>query len=78
MNIKKNLLSQIEGAKLLFKEMPYFLSENFSLMDCWISTLLWYLQEIDKNFLEKEKIIYDYSKKIFARNSFQKVLNRKL
>ncbi|HFL8824211.1 MAG TPA: glutathione S-transferase N-terminal domain-containing protein [Candidatus Azoamicus sp. OHIO1] len=75
---KKNLLSQIESAKLLFKEMPYFLSENFSLIDCWISTLLWYLQEIDKNFLEKEKVIYDYSRKIFARNSFQKILNKKL
>lgn len=75
---KKNLLTQIEGAKLLFKEMPYFLSENFSLIDCWISTLLWYLQEIDKNFLEKEKIIYDYSRKIFARRSFQKVLNKKI
>lgn len=74
---KKNLLTQIEGAKLLFKEMPYFLSENFSLIDCWISTLLWYLQEIDKNFLEKEKVIYDYSRKIFARRSFQKVLNKK-
>lgn len=75
---KKNLLAQIESAKLLFKEMPYFLSENFSLIDCWISTLLWYLQEIDKNFLEKEKVIYDYSKKIFARSSFQKVLNKKI
>ena len=75
---KKNLLIQIESAKLLFKEMPYFLSENFSLIDCWISILLWYLQEIDKDFLEKEKIIYDYSKKIFARSSFQKVLNKKI
>lgn len=74
---KRNLLSQVEGAKLLFKEMPYFLSETFSLIDCWISTLLWFLQEIDKNFLEKDKAIYDYSRKIFARRSFQKVLNRK-
>lgn len=73
---KKNLLTQIEEAKLLFKEMPYFLSENFSLIDCWISTLLWYLQEIDKNFLEKERAIYDYSRKIFARRSFQKVLKK--
>jgi len=75
---KKNLLVQIENAKLLFKEMPYFLSESFSLVDCWISTILWYLQEIDKNFLEKERVIYDYSKKIFARNSFQKILNKEL
>lgn len=75
---KKNLLVQIEGAKLLFKEMPYFLSESFSLIDCWVSTLLWYLQEIDKDFLEKEKIIYDYSRKIFARRSFQKVLKKNI
>lgn len=75
---KKNLLIQIESAKLLFKEMPYFLSESFSLIDCWISILLWFLQEIDEDFLEKDKIIYDYSKKIFARSSFQKVLNKKI
>jgi len=75
---KENLIIQIENAKLLFKEMPYFLSENFSLVDCWISTILWYLQEIDKNFLEKERLIYDYSKKIFARNSFQKILSKGL
>ncbi|HIH2762537.1 MAG TPA: glutathione S-transferase N-terminal domain-containing protein [Candidatus Azoamicus sp. MARI] len=74
---KKNLLIQIEGAKLLFKEMPYFLSENFSLIDCWVSTLLWYLQEIDRDFIEKEKLIYDYSRKMFARNAFQKVLDKK-
>ncbi len=74
---KKNLITQIEGAKLLFKDMPYFLSENFSLIDCWISTLLWYLQEIDKDFLTREKLIYDYSRKMFARNSFRKVLNKK-
>lgn len=74
---KKNLILQISSAKLLFKEMPYFLSENFSLIDCWISTLLWYIREIDNDFLKKEKIIYDYSRKIFSRNSFQKILNKK-
>lgn len=74
---KKNLIIQIEGAKLLFKEMPFFLSENFSLIDCWISILLWYLQEIDKNFLNREQLIYEYSKKVFARKSFQKILSKK-
>lgn len=71
---KTNLITQIEGAKLLFKEMPFFLSENYSLIDCWISTLLWYLQEIDKDFLDREQVIYDYSRKMFARNSFRKVV----
>lgn len=74
---KKNLVTQVEGAKILFKEMPYFLGESFSLIDCWVSTLLWYLQEIDENFLEKEDLIYDYSRKMFARKAFQKVLNKK-
>ncbi len=74
---KNNLILQIESAKFIFKEMPYFLSDNFSLVDCWISTLLWYLNEMDKNFLEKEKSLYKYSRKIFSRNSFQKILNKK-
>jgi len=74
---KTNLLTQVEGAKLLFNEMPYFLSEHYSLIDCWISTLLWYLQEIDKDFLKRDKMIYDYSRKMFARRAFQKVLKKK-
>lgn len=74
---KKNLIAQIEGAKVLFKDMPYFLSESFSLIDCWISTLLWYLQEIDKDFLDREKLIYEYSRKMFSRNSFRQVLSKK-
>ena len=75
---KDELITQIEGAKLLFKDMPYFLSENFSLIDCWVSTLLWYLQEIDKNFLQREKPIYEYSKKMFARRAFQDVLKKRI
>ncbi len=74
---RSKLITQIENAKLLFKEMPFFLSENFSLVDCWIAILLWYLQEIDDKFLKKEKVIFDYSKKIFSRNSFKKVLKKK-
>ncbi len=73
---KRNLILQISNAKLLFDEMPYFLSENFSLIDCWISTLLWYLKEIDKDFLKREKVIHEYSKKMFSRESFQKMLNK--
>ncbi len=74
---KKNLITQIEGAKFLFKDMPFFLSESYSLIDCWISTLLWYLQEIDKDFLDREKLIYEYSHRMFSRGSFRKVLSKK-
>lgn len=73
---KNNLIAQIEGAKILFRDMPYFLSESFSLIDCWISTLLWYLQEIDEDFLSRENLIYEYSKKMFSRNSFRRVVNK--
>lgn len=73
---KNNLIAQIEGAKILFRDMPYFLSESFSLIDCWISTLLWYLQEIDEDFLSRENLIYEYSRKMFSRNSFRRVINK--
>jgi stringent starvation protein A len=74
---KSNLITQVESARILFQEMPFFLSENFSLIDCWISTLLWYLQEIDKEFLARDQAIFSYCRKMFARDSFQKVLYKK-
>lgn len=75
---KRQLIAAIEEAKILFKEMPYFLSETFSIIDCWMATLLWFLHEIDPTFLKRDSSMYNYSRKIFARDSFQKALNRKV
>lgn len=58
-----------------FKEMPYFLSQDFSLVDCTIAPILWRLEVLGIDILKKSEAIRDYSKRIFSRNSFRESLS---
>jgi len=56
----------------VFSEMPYFMSEEFSLVDCYLAPLLWRLPALGielKGAGAKE--INDYMKRIFERGSFK-------
>ncbi|WMY97587.1 MAG: stringent starvation protein SspA [Arsenophonus sp.] len=66
--LKKELLSISE----IFKEMPFFMSQEFSLVDCYLAPLLWRLPLLKVNIQENEntKDIIFYMNRIFQRNSF--------
>ena len=51
--------------------MPYFLSQEFSLVDCTIAPILWRLPQYGIELPEKAQPIIDYANRIFERNSFQ-------
>ncbi|WP_018982750.1 stringent starvation protein SspA [Salinimonas chungwhensis] len=56
----------------VFSEMPYFMSEEFSLVDCYLAPLLWRLPALGielKGAGAKE--INAYMKRIFDRGSFK-------
>lgn len=73
---RKLLKDQLTNLAPLFNEMPYFLSESFSLVDCYIAPLLWRLPTYDIELSAKQgKAISEYSKRIFARPSFQASLS---
>jgi stringent starvation protein A len=56
----------------VFNEMPYFLSEEFTLVDCCIAPLLWRLPQLGIEFSGKQaKPILSYSERVFDRESFQ-------
>jgi stringent starvation protein A len=59
----------------VFSEMPFFLSEEFSLVDCMLAPLLWRLSEMEIVLPKKAKPIEDYMERIFARDSFQASLS---
>jgi stringent starvation protein A len=59
----------------LFSEMPYFLSEDFSLLDCSIAPLLWRLQSLGIDLPKQTKPIREYSERVFKRDSFQASLS---
>jgi stringent starvation protein A len=66
--LRQGILSVVK----VFSDYPYFLSEDFSLIDCYIAPLLWRLPSLGITFSGvKAKPILKYMDKIFSRESFQ-------
>ena len=59
----------LEIAPLIKKK--FFMSDDFGLVDCSIAPLLWRLKSLDFDLAENNKVIGDYSERIFEREAFQ-------
>lgn len=69
---RKELKEGILALSPVFSEMPYFLSEEFSVVDCVIAPLLWRLPKLDIKLTGKHaKPILDYCDRVFERDSFR-------
>ena len=55
----------------IFKEQPFALGEEFSLVDCSLAPLLWRLGQWGVDLPRQAKPILDYSAKLFQRKSFK-------
>lgn len=58
----------------VFDELPYFLSEEFTLVDCVIAPLLWRLPLLGIELPRSAKAIFNYQQRVFERESFQVAL----
>lgn len=67
---RKQLLESLVNIEPVFASKPYFLSEEFSLLDCCVAPLLWRLSQL-KIELPHTTAIDDYMRRVFARESFQ-------
>ena len=72
---RTSLYNQLISLIPVFKEMPYFLSEEFSLVDACIAPVLWRLPMYDIELPPKASPIVEYANRIFSRNSFQSSLS---
>lgn len=59
----------------LFESTPYFMSEEFSLLDCSLAPLLWRLPSLNIKLPESARAVERYAERIFARDSFQASLS---
>lgn len=59
------------GLAPVFSETPYFLSEDFTLVDCYLAPLLWRLPSYGVEIPRGAKAIREYSDRLFNRDSFQ-------
>ena len=52
----------------------FFMSDDFGLVDCRLAPLLWRLKSLDFDLASNNKIISEYSERIFDREAFQESL----
>ena len=71
---RKLLRESILQSADLFGARPYFLSEEFSLVDCTIAPLLWRLPVYGVDLGRDAEPIEDYMNRVFSRRSFQQSL----
>ena len=72
---KKNLQESLLSAVEVFKVKPYFLSDEFSLVDCSIAPILWRLPSFGINLGPSAKAIHQYTERVFDRPSFRSSLS---
>lgn len=68
----KELASYIVQLVPVFNASPYFMGDEFTLVDCCIAPVLWRLPAWDITFSPTEtKVINKYAERVFQRDSFQ-------
>lgn len=68
---RQELLESLSVLEPVFSSNPYFLSEEFSLVDCALAPLLWRLPMLGIELPKSNKALNEYCKRVFERDSFQ-------
>jgi RNA polymerase-associated protein len=68
---RSELRDNLKSLAPVFAEMPYFLSEEFSLVDCTIGPLLWRLPHYGIDLTTAAKQVTTYATRLFKRDAFQ-------
>jgi RNA polymerase-associated protein len=72
---KTNLLKSLITCTELFSQKAYFMSENFSVLDCVVAPLLWRLPLVGITLPNSAKDIIHYRDRLFERPSFLQSLS---
>ncbi len=67
----RELFNSLVSLAPVFAEKPFFLSDEFSLVDCCLAALLWRLEKLDLQLPPKAKMIKTYANQLFARPAFK-------
>lgn len=68
---RKELKENLIALAPVFANMPYFMSEEFSLVDCYLAPLLWRLPALGIELPASASAVKSYAKRLFQRESFQ-------
>jgi len=72
---KKMLKESLISASPIFDSTPYFMSEEYALIDCALSPLLWRLPSLGIEIESLGSSITSYANRLFSREAFQESLS---
>ncbi|KAF3981952.1 MAG: stringent starvation protein A [Methylococcales symbiont of Hymedesmia sp. n. MRB-2018] len=72
---KKMLKESLIAANPIFEAQPYFMSDEYSLIDCAMAPLLWRLPSLGININALGSAIAAYADRLFSREAFTKSLS---
>ncbi len=68
---RKELRESLIAAAPIFAHKPFFMSDDFSLVDCAIAPLLWRLPPLGIELPPQAQAVEDYASRLFERESFK-------
>ena len=69
---RKELRESIIAVAPIFAEKPYFMNDEFTLVDCCVAPILWRLKVVDITLPERStRPLQKYMQKMFDRESFR-------
>lgn len=72
---RKELRESIIAIAPIFAEKPFFMNDEFSLVDCCVAPILWRLKEVGITLPEKStRPLFKYMHMIFERDAFRQSL----
>ncbi len=72
---KKEIRDNLMMISPIFEQKPYFLSDEFSLVDCAMAPLLWRLPQMGIDVPKQAAPLLAYADRLFALESFQASLS---
>ncbi len=76
-NARKQLADGLIAVAPIFADKPFFMSPDFSLLDCCLAPILWRLPVFDIHIplTRQTQPLLDYMERVFTRESFQASLS---
>ena len=74
-NARKSLRDNLVALAPIFSQYPYFMSEEFSLVDLCMAPLLWRLPHYGIKLTSQAKPLMKYSERLFERSAFERSLS---
>ena len=68
---RRNLRNSLVAIEPAFSQMPYFMSEEYTLVDCCMAPLLWRLKAYGIRLPASSRALRRYAESLFERDAFQ-------